>query len=75
MGAARGGCSTTNESIFVNLYDQGCMKVDQSRDLHGVMSHQVKTVDGKDIEQSVNLLQGKSTCHTDGRVTRDCGLQ
>ena len=36
----------------------------------------MKIVDGNDIGRGVNeLLQGKSSCQTDGSAIRDCGVQ
>ena len=55
---------------------QGCIEDDQSQDRHEESSSGVKMVDGKDIERGVNkLLQGKSSCPTDGSAIRDCELQ
>ena len=62
-------------SLLISMI-QECRKVDQLRDRHKEIIPEVKTVDGKYIEQGVkDLLQGKSSCQTDRSVIRDCGLQ
>ena len=55
---------------------QELMEGDQLRDLHEEPSPEVKTYDDKNIERGVNdLLQGQSSCQTDGSAIRDFVLQ